>query len=101
MFRLDPTHVREYPSKEAFLRLLEKEGFNPTKICYSKVKRSIVNVVLRVLIMIKLSNPESIQHIFLEHRLLAGLARLLQLPVLGYERIEVLASLKRDMASMK
>jgi len=92
VFRLDPTHVREYPSKEAFLLLLEKEGFNPRKIYHGNVKRSIVNIVLRVLIMMKLCEPESIQHIFLERRLLAGFARLLKLPVLGYERIEVLAS---------
>lgn len=93
-FRLDPTHVREYPSKEAFLLLLEKEGFNPRKVSNDKVKYSVFDLLVRALITIGLYEPEGIQTIFLRHRLLARFRKLLELPVFGYERIEVLASLR-------
>lgn len=90
-FRLDPTHVREYPSTEAFLLLLEKEGYNPMMVSRDKVKYSATDLLVRALITIGVRRPEGIQTIFLRHGLLARFRRLLKLPVLGYERIEVLA----------
>jgi len=98
-FRLDPTHVREYASKEAFLLLLEKEGFNPRKVSHDKVKYSIVDLLVRALITIGMYEPEGTQTIFLTRRHLARFRRRLELPVLGYERIEVLASLKQKSIS--
>lgn len=94
-FRLDLTHVSEYPSKEAFLLLLEKEGFIPMKVSCDKVKYSVADLLVRALITIGLYEPEGIQTIFLRRRHLARFRRRLELPVLGCEQIEVLASLTR------
>ncbi len=96
-FRLDPTHVREYPSKETFLLLLEKEGFIPRAVSADKVKYSVADLLVRGLITIGLYEPEGIQTIFLRRGLLARFRRFLELPVLGYEGIEVLASLKQGI----
>lgn len=97
-FRLDPTHVREYPSKEAFLILLEKEELIPEKISQVKVKYSIIDLLVRALIGIGLYEQEDTQTIFLRRKLLAKFRKmLLELPVLGYEHIEVLASLKHNL----
>lgn len=95
-FRLDPTHVREYRSKENFLLLLEKEGFNPEKMSYGKVKYSVADLLVHGLVMIGLFEPEGIQTIFLRRWPLARFRKFLELPVLGYERIEILASLARN-----
>jgi SAM-dependent methyltransferase len=96
-FGLDPTHVREYPSKEAFLLLLEKEGFNPRKVSCDKLKYSVADLLVRALITIGLYESEGIQTIFPRRRLLTRFRKLLELPVLGYERIEVFASLKPNL----
>lgn len=93
-FRLDPTHVREYPSKGALLQLVIEEGFNLGKWACDKVKYSVADLLVRALIMIGLCKPEGIQTIFLRRRLLARFRGLLQLPILGYEQIEVLVSLR-------
>lgn len=95
-FRLDPTHVREYPSKEAFILLLEKEGFTPRKVSHGKVKYSVSDLMVRALIKIGLYEAEGLSTIFLRSRLLARFRRLSKLPVLGYERIEVLVSLRQE-----
>ena len=92
-FRLDPTHVREYPSKEAFLQLLEKNGFEPRKVSCGRVKYSIADLLVRALITMRLYKPKGMQNTFLRHRLLTKFRKLLKLSVLGYEQIEVLASL--------
>ena len=96
-FRLDPTHVREYPSKDFFLLLLESEGFNPRKVSYGKIKYSIADLGVRALITMGLSEPEDTQTIFLRRRLLGRFRKLLELPVLGYEQIEVLVSLREGI----
>lgn len=96
-FRLDPTHIREYPSKEAFLLLLEKEGFTPMKVSCEKVKYPVVDLLIRILIMIGLYEPEGIQTIFLKHGLLAKFRKLLELPIFRYETIEALATLKHGI----
>lgn len=96
-FRLDPTHVREYPSKEAFILLLQKEGFNPREVSHNKVRYSVADLLVRASIRIGLYEPEGIQTIFLRHRLLERFREALKLPVLGYETIEVLASLTRNL----
>lgn len=94
-FRLDPTHIREYPSKEAFLLLLEEDGFISRKVSLEKIKYSLADLAVRTLIVKGLHESEGSQTIFLRHKFLARIRKFLELPVFGYYQIEVLATLKQ------
>jgi len=93
-FWLDPTHIREYSSKKDFLRLLERYELIPRKIHCSKVKYSITDLVMRAFIIVGLYNPETAQNAFVRHKYLARFRKAFKFPVLGYDQIEVIASVR-------
>lgn len=89
--KLDPTHVREYSSEEEFRSLLQRNGFETGRMLCKGFRFAIPDLVIRALIRIRLLSPEGIQTIFLRHGLLAKCRRILNVPILGYKKVEVLA----------
>lgn len=94
-FYLDPTHVREYSSKEAFILMLKKEGFDSRVVSQVSVKYSLVDLLVRTLIKLHLYRPEYARTLFLRHKYIAKCRRFLEIPVFGYRMIECLASLQK------
>ena len=93
-FRLDPTHTREYTSSEAFLQLLRKEGFNPIHVYHSRINYSFIDLLLRGQMILGFYTPEGLSNIFLKNNFLKTLRRIIRLPIIGYKRIDVLASME-------
>lgn len=87
-FRVDPTHVREYPSANEFVKLLSQQGLEPEEVAVTPVRYSILELMLRFLILLRIYPVEKPPDAFLEHKSLQVL-RGLTMPVIGYSTIEV------------
>lgn len=87
----DPTHVREYASKEVFEELLIKNGFKPVKVEVSRFKPSLVNAVGRVLCRLNLTTKEAMDGLYAKSSLFNKVSRMLSIPAPGYFTIEVVA----------
>ncbi|MCJ7424434.1 class I SAM-dependent methyltransferase [Candidatus Bathyarchaeota archaeon] len=85
--RLDPTHVREYSSKEEFVDSFSREGFVTVSLTTNHVAYSVTDLLIRLLVRIGLRNPDS--RYYLKRQNMSRL-RPLRLPVPGYETVEVL-----------
>ena len=57
-FRLDPAHVREYPSAMDFVNVLRKGGLKVVKLRISKLEFPLFHLLLRVMVRAKLLSPE-------------------------------------------
>lgn len=87
----DPTHVREYASKEVFEELLINNGFKPVKVEVSRFKPSLVNAVGRVLCRLRLTTKEAMDGLYAKSRTFNRMSRMLSIPAPGYFTIEVVA----------
>jgi len=85
-FRLDPTHVREYPSEKAFVSLLQQEGFIPRKVVLNKIKYPVEELLIRGLIRLRLYKLKEMPTVYEKEKFL-------KIPLFGYEGIEVLANI--------
>lgn len=88
-FKLDPTHVREYTSKEEFLNLLRAQKFEPILTEVNAVSFPVIDLLVRGLIQVGIVEPNP--KFYLSHPLLAKLRRILKLKIIGYQTISVLA----------
>ena len=88
-FRLDPTHVREYSSKDHFFSLLNENGFNIIKYKIRILKYPLIDIILRILIKACILNPMYARRIYVENRFMKTF-RELKIPIIGYYLIEVL-----------
>jgi 2-polyprenyl-3-methyl-5-hydroxy-6-metoxy-1,4-benzoquinol methylase len=87
-FRLDPTHVREYSSKEDFLHLLERNGLKISEYRIKMVKYPLPDLIIRVFIKIGLIKPSDARGMYIENKWMT-LIRKLIIPIFGYHTIEV------------
>lgn len=85
-FRLDPTHVREYSSKEEFLSLLKRNGFEIISWRTTNVSYPIMDLIVRVLIKVGKLKPDPL--FYQKHKMLEKL-RVIKFKVVGYHTIEV------------
>lgn len=84
----DPTHEREYESKEKFEVLL-KNYFEVEKTNMHLFKFPVTDLILKLLVRLKLVNPERIIDIYLRNRILRFLKKI-KIPLIGYYYIESL-----------
>ncbi len=87
-FKLDPTHVKEYRSKEEFLGLLEEVGFKVKKYNISEIWYPITDLILRVLSKLKII--KLVPDLYEKYKYLRSL-RSLKIKIIGYFMIEVVA----------
>ena len=84
----DPTHEREYKSKEEFEMLL-KNYFKIEKTNIHLFKFPVTDLVIKLLVRLKLVNPNKIIDIYLRSKTLR-LVKKIKIPLIGYYYIESL-----------
>lgn len=89
---LDPDHIREYPSAEAVANLVEAAGFQEVSATFTPVKFSLVELVTRLGLKVKLLNPTpQLRTLFVRSRWLGWLQRHFQILIPGFYTVEVAA----------
>jgi len=88
-FRLDPTHVREYSSKEEFINLIEENGLKVFDCNVSKTWFPLLDIVIRTLIKLELIETSKARNIYIRTPWVE-IFRKLKIPIFGYHTIEVL-----------
>lgn len=88
-FRLDPTHVREYSSKEVFLNLLERSRLKTLKYRIKIVKYPLSDLIIRAFIKMGLIKPFDARNIYMENKWMISIRKLI-IPIFGYYTIEVM-----------
>ncbi len=89
---LDPTHLREYSSKEEFISLIRHSGFEIAQTKMTLYKFSPMDFFIKR-IYSPIFRPDAINSFFLRHKILNKL-RMLKVPIMGYYIIEVVAKKK-------
>lgn len=92
-FVLDPTHVREYSSREEFTNLLKSCNLYPIQIKMTPCRFIILDGLIRFGIMLNIFS-ESNQNFFIKYEFL-NILRRLKIPVPGYYIIECLCINKK------
>jgi 2-polyprenyl-3-methyl-5-hydroxy-6-metoxy-1,4-benzoquinol methylase len=87
-FRLDPTHVREYASKQELLDVFAHEELEIVKVQTEPVRFPIADALVRMSIRVGLMQPDA--EFYQTHKGLNRLRRL-KMEVPGYQIVEVLA----------
>jgi ubiquinone/menaquinone biosynthesis C-methylase UbiE len=87
---LDPTHLREYKSKEDFESVLKSCGFKIQKTELTQLKLSIIEFILRR-IVVPIFKPKNINEIFIKYQLLNLLRKRLNIYPPGYFIVETIA----------
>lgn len=87
VIRLDPTHVREYDSKEDLESIIISEGLYPIERKVRKCKYSLIDLVFRAILRMKLIKADN--KIFLKKNKLNKLRDKIQIPIPGYKSIEI------------
>ncbi|MDY6895078.1 MAG: class I SAM-dependent methyltransferase [Thermotogota bacterium] len=86
---LDPTHVREYSSKEEFLDLLERNGLKTLEYKVNRIKYPLLDLIIRIFIKTGLIKPSDARNAYMGSKQMS-LIRKLTKPIIGYYNIEVL-----------
>jgi len=87
---LDPTHLREYKSKEDFESVLKRSGFKIQKTELTQLKLSIIEFIFRR-IVVPIFKPKNINEIFIKYQLLNLLRKHLNVYPPGYFIVETIA----------
>ena len=88
-FRLDPTHVREYSSKEVFLNLLERSRLKTLRYRIKIVKYPLSDLIIRAFIKMGLIKPFDARNVYMENKWMISI-RKLTIPIFRYYTIEVM-----------
>lgn len=88
-FCLDPTHLREYSSKEEFLNLIKNNKLKIIDIEIKPVKYPLIELISRFFTKIGILTISSIQNIYVEKKWMA-ITKKINIPIIGYQTIEVL-----------
>jgi 2-polyprenyl-3-methyl-5-hydroxy-6-metoxy-1,4-benzoquinol methylase len=88
-FCLDPTHLREYSSKEEFLNLIKKNKLKIIDLEIKQVKYSFIELISRILAKIGILTLSSIQNIYVDKKWMT-ITKKINIPIIGYQTIEVL-----------
>lgn len=84
----DPTHEREYKSKEEF-EILLKNYFEIERTNMHLFKFPITDLIIKLLVRLKLVNSDKIINIYLKSKILRILKKI-KIPIIGYYYIESL-----------
>jgi|NGEPerStandDraft_9_1074522.scaffolds.fasta_scaffold00184_7 ubiquinone/menaquinone biosynthesis C-methylase UbiE len=87
VMRLDPTHVREYDSEENLKSLIISQGLDPIEIKVKQIKYSSIDIIIRAILKMKLIRSDN--KIFLKKGMITKLRESIQIPIPGYNSIEV------------
>lgn len=87
-FRLDPTHFREYSSKDEFIDLLNRNGLNVIEYNIYPIRFPLTDLIIKTLIRFKLIPVDNVHHIYNASWL--KFLRKIRIPIIGYFTIEVL-----------
>ena len=88
----DPTHVREYSSKEDFAKLIESHGFRVTEVRETPFLPSFFTHTIRLGVKMGLLKYESVTRFASKNnRLYNFLKNLFRVPAPGYFTVEVVA----------
>ncbi len=90
---MDPTHLREYASKEEFEGVIKNSGFIIEKTVLSPLKLSVLEFVTRRII-VPLFNPKNINSFFVKHPFIDYLRRKINIHPPRYFIVETIA--KKD-----
>jgi len=85
----DPTHEREYSSKEQFQLLLKNAGFKIRETKLTLYKLSVIEFLIRR-ILIHLFDINNINSFFMRHNYINYFRKIIKIPVPGYYIIEVI-----------
>lgn len=87
---LDPTHLREYESKEKFVDVIQAAGFDVIDSKLTPLKLSLLEFIIRRIItpVFKLRNINSF---FFKHKILDSIRRNIKIQPPGYYLVEVVA----------
>lgn len=87
IFKLDPTHTKEYSSVDEFLSLIQKKDFEVIDVKTHRIVFPILDLLLRLLIKFELVKPDA--GFYRKHTSLSEL-RKFRVPIIGYKSVEVL-----------
>ncbi|MCK4349167.1 MAG: hypothetical protein KAW47_11185, partial [Thermoplasmatales archaeon] len=93
-FILDPTHVREYSSKEVFLNLLKRNRLKTLKYRIKIVKYPLSDLITRAFIKMGLIKPSDARDVYMKNKWMKSIRKLI-IPIFGYRTIEVLCEKSR------
>jgi ubiquinone/menaquinone biosynthesis C-methylase UbiE len=88
---VDPTHLREYESKQAFVEVLSKAGFDVQEAMLTPLKLSLLEFLVRR-IVVPIFNPRNPNDFFSRHAALDVLRRNIKLQPPGYYLVEAIAT---------
>jgi SAM-dependent methyltransferase len=94
-FRLDPTHVREYSSKEIFLNLLERNRLKILEYRIGTMKYPLPDLIIRVFIKMGLIKPSDARNVYMEGKWMRSIRKLI-IPIIGYYTIEVICKEREE-----
>ena len=92
-FLLDPTHVREYRSRDQFLALLAGSGLEPLEWATVGVRYPVLDLAVRAAAACGLAAPEQCRDIYVRRPRLEALRRV-RVPAVGYFTVEALCRRK-------
>lgn len=92
---MDPTHLREYASKEHFESILKSHGFNVKESKLSHLKLSILEFIMRRIIAPIFKN-KNLNSIFMKSKILNMLRKKINVYPPGYYIIESIVDLKNE-----
>ncbi len=94
-FVLDPTHINEFKSEEEFKNLFLKNGLKLLKFVKEKRRYSLLELVIKALIRLKIIKPNlKLREIFERNKFLRFFRKKLLLPAPGFYQVEVVCSKK-------
>lgn len=87
---MDPTHLREYASKEEFENVIKAAGFKIEKTILSPLKLSVLEFIIRRII-VPIFKPRNINSFFVKHPVMDFFRRRINVHPPGYFIIETVA----------
>ena len=87
---LDPTHLREYRSKQEFENVIKSQGFDILETDVTRLKLSIIEFLIRR-VFVNLFSVKKVNSLFLKYKFLDYLRKKLYINPPGYYIIETIA----------
>lgn len=87
--RIDPTHVREYSSKDEFIKMIEKNNLKVIDYSIKRIKYPLIDLILRLLINYKLLKPDILREVYEQNRIVERLKQF-SIPIIGYYTIDTI-----------
>jgi|APLak6261677118_1056115.scaffolds.fasta_scaffold00910_3 ubiquinone/menaquinone biosynthesis C-methylase UbiE len=95
---VDPTHLREYESKDHFVSVIENAGFRVVESRLSPLKLSVLEFIMRRVI-VPILKPSDPNGFFMKNKMLDYLRKNIKLQPPGYYLVEAVAVKNEKIAS--